>query len=816
MVLKPAGLRAATSRGQPREDMPVSIADGLTDEDVQARVQRGQVNTAVDHTSRTLASILRANILTRFNAILSALLVVILVIGPWRDALFGGILVSNTLIGIIQELRTKRSLDRLVVLSAQVAHVVRAGKPVDIPVAAVVLDDVLEFRPGDQVIADGLVLTATNLELDEALVSGEAAAIAKVAGNPVLAGSFVVAGIGRYRATAVGNAAFARKLASEAKRFKPARSELRAGINQILRYVTWAIVVAAPLLLWSQMRAQSSFLPDALRSTVAGIVAMVPDGLVLLTSVALAVAVTRLGRRQALIQELPAVETLARVTTLCFDKTGTLTTGEAAVEAVESLKDGADLAGALGALAAADPLPNATLRAIAARYPPLAGWDVDHTAAFSSARKWSGAAFGQCGNWILGAPDVLLADGKHAELLARANSRAASGHRVLLLARSGALPENGLPPDLTPAALVIMAEQVRPETSDTLDFFQRQGIALKVISGDHPETVAAVARQVGVPGADAPFDCRELPTDQDTLADVMESRSVFGRASPDGKRLMLAALQGRGHVVAMTGDGVNDVLALKQADIGIAMGSGSGAARAVAQLTLLNGNFASLPLVLAEGRRVIANVERLAVLFVTKTVYATALTFIVAASGLIYPFLPRQMTLIGNLSIGIPAFFLALAPNPQLARPGFVRRVLRHAAPAGGIAAGATLAAYAFALYVLGSSLEEARTLSTVVLLCVGMVVLAELSRPSTTLRLLLLGGMSAAFAVLLTLPAARSFFALVSLPLILWGVAAGAVAASGAILIVVWHRLDGSRDGGVPAKGGRACPAGLTKACGA
>jgi magnesium-transporting ATPase (P-type) len=776
--------------------MPVSQADGLSDQQVQARVDRGQVNTATEHTSRTVASILRSNVLTRFNAILGALLAVILVIGPWRDALFGGILVANTLVGIIQELRAKRSLDRLVVLSAPVAHVVRAAITVEIPVAAVVLDDVLEFRPGDQVIADGLVLTATNLELDEALVSGEAAPITKVPGDLTLSGSFVVAGSDRYRATGVGDAAFARKLASAAKRFKPAHSELRAGINLILRFVTWAIVVAAPLLLWSQMRAQPLLLPDALRSTVAGMVAMVPDGLVLLTSVALAVAVTRLGRRQALIQELPAVETLARVTTLCFDKTGTLTTGEAAVEVVEALDNDADVAGALGALAAADPLPNATLRAIAGRYPASAGWNATHTAAFSSARKWGGAAFGQRGNWVLSAPDVLLADGRHAELLARANSRAGSGRRVLLLAHSGALPEHGPPPDLTPAALVIMAEQLRPDAADTLAFFQRQEIALMVISGDNPETVAAVARQVGVVGADSPFDCRELPTDEAALAAVMESRTVFGRASPDGKRLMVAALQGRGHIVAMTGDGVNDVLALKQADIGIAMGSGSGAARAVAQLTLLDGNFASLPQVLAEGRRVIANVERLAVLFVTKTVYAAALTFIVGASGLIYPFLPRHMTLIGTLTIGIPAFFLALAPNAQRARPGFIGHVLRIAAPAGLIAAGATLVAYAIALYGLDRSLEEARTLTTVVLLSMGLVVLAVFSRPATPLRFLMFGCMSTTFAVVLTVPAARSFFAFVPMPFTIWSVAAGTVIASSAILIVVQRNLERSRVG--------------------
>jgi len=775
------------------DSVEVNGIDGLTEQQVQERIEKGQVNAAAERTSRTVGSIIRSNVLTRFNAILGALLAVILVVGPLRDALFGGVLVANTLIGVMQEFRAKRSLDRLVVLSAPTARVVRSGRTLEIPVATVVLDDVLEFGPGDQVIADGDILASDGLEIDEALVSGESAPVAKVPGDPVLSGSFVVAGRGRYQATGVGHAAYAQKLASEAKRFKPARSELRAGIDRILRFVTWAIVLAAPLLLWSQMHAQSSLLPDALRSTVAGIVPMVPEGLVLLTSVALAVAVTRLSRRRALIQELPAVETLARVTTLCFDKTGTLTTGEAVVDAVEVLDHGADVEGALGALASADPTPNSTLRAIAARYPASTPWAATHTAAFSSARKWSGAAFGVHGNWLLGAPDVLLAGGQDAELCARAGAHAATGRRVLLLVHAGDLPTHGLPREFTPAALVILAEQLRPDTADTLAFFKCQGIALKVISGDHPQTVAAISRQVGVPGADAPIDARELPGGKTALAALMATHSVFGRASPDGKRLMIAALQSQGQVVAMTGDGVNDVPALKQADIGIAMGSGSGAARAIGQLTLLDSNFASLPQVLAEGRRVIANVERLAILFVTKTVYAAVLVVIVEATGLVYPFLPRHLTLIGTLTIGVPAFFLALAPNAERARPGFIDRVLRLAAPAGVIAATATLAGYCIALYGFGRALDEARTVASIILFCMGLVVLAVLSRPATPLRALLLSCMLAAFAAALAVPAVRSFFALVIPPLELWGVAAVAVVPASVALMLFQRRW--SRD---------------------
>jgi P-type E1-E2 ATPase len=768
--------------------------DGLTEQQVEERVLRGEVNRAEKHKSRTIGSILRANIVTRFNAILGTLLCIILVIGPLQDALFGGVLIVNTLIGIVQEVRAKRALDRLEVLSAPTARVIRSGQTRDLPVGSVVLDDVLEFRAGDQVVADGIVLTSEDLEIDEALISGESSPIPKAPGDHALSGSFVVAGHGRYRTTAVGDTAYAQKLASAAKVFKPAHSELSAGINRILRFVTWTIVVAAPLLFWSQIQAQPALHADALRATVAGIVAMVPEGLVLLTSLALAVAVTRLSRRRALIQELPAVETLARVTTLCLDKTGTLTTGKAVIKEVETLDKDADIVSVLGALAAADPTPNATLRAIAARYPAPKGWEAAQKVAFSSARKWSGVAFGAQGNWILGAPDVLLVGAQHTDLLARANTQAKTGRRVLLVARARALSKDGPPGDITPAALVILAEELRPDASKTLAFFTRQDVAIKIISGDHPETVAAVARQLGVPGADDPVEARELPSDSAALAKLMEARSVFGRATPNGKRAMVAALQTRGEVVAMTGDGVNDVLALKQADIGIAMGSGSGAARAIAQLTLLDGNFASLPDVLAEGRRVIANIERLAILFVTKTVFAAILVAVVAVAGLVYPFLPRHLSLVGALTIGIPAFFLSLAPNAQRARAGFLGRVMRPATAAGVAAAAATLGAYSIVLYLASGTLDEARTVASIVLLSCGLTNLALLSGPLKPLRVLLLAPLGGAFAIVLIVPFARTFFSLVMLPLGLWAIAAMVAAPAALAMIFLSHLVSGKR----------------------
>ncbi|MGY2736906.1 P-type E1-E2 ATPase [Sphingomonas sp. UYP23] len=760
---------------------------GLTNEQVDERVQRGDINAVDRQNSRTISGILISNIFTRFNAILGALLCIILYIGPLQDALFGGVLVVNTLIGIVQEVRAKRALDRLAVISAPTARVVRSGHTIDVPVASVVLDDVLEFRPGDQVVADGIVLTSEDLEIDEALISGESEPLLKVPGDHALSGSFVTAGHGYYRATAVGSKAYAQKLSSAAKVFKPAHSEMSAGINRILRYVLWTIAVAAPVLLWSQFRAQPLFHAAALRSTVAGVVAMVPQGLVLLTSLAMAVAVTRLGRRRTLIQELPAVETLARVTTLCLDKTGTLTTGKLNIADLEILDADAEIAKAFGALAAADPAPNATLRAIAAKYLAPTDWKATEKVAFSSARKWSKVCFGDHGNWVLGAPDVLLVGDMHVDLLKRAAAHAKTGRRVLLLAHARTCSNDQLPADLVPAAFVLLAEDVRSNAAETLAYFVREGVAIKIISGDHPETVAAVARQVGVPGADDPVDALHLPSGDAALATLMDARSIFGRATPDGKRAMIAALQSKGHVVAMTGDGVNDVLALKQADIGIAMGAGSGAARAIAQLTLLDGNFACLPDVLAEGRRVIANIERLAILFVTKTVFAAVLVVTVAASGLVYPFLPRQLSLVGALTIGIPAFFLSLAPNARRARPGFLPRVLHFAIPAGIAAAIATLAAYSIALYPANGSLEEASTVASLVLFSCGLANLAYLCRPFTPLRVLLLAALTAAFASVLIVPISRSFFALVALSSNLWFTAtiSGALAVMAVLLLL-------------------------------
>ena len=760
---------------------------GLTAAEVADRVARGLVNDVPSAPTRTIGEIVRANLFTRFNLLLGSLLAVILVVGPLQDALFGLVIVANTVVGIVQEVRAKRTLDHLEVVNAPKATVIRDGRVEELAVGQVVLDDVLEAAAGDQVVVDGEVLEAGGLEVDESLLTGESEPVSRQEGDRVLSGSFVVAGAGRYRATRVGREAYAVQLTEEARRFTLASSELRAGVDQILKYVTWALVPTAALLFISQLRHDNG--PrSGLSGAVAGTVAMVPEGLVLLTSVAFAVGVVRLGRRQVLVRELPAVETLARVDVVCFDKTGTITVGDLAVQELMPQDGAADeAAAALGALAAADPNPNATLRAIGEAFPAPDGWRPETVVPFSSARKWSGATFAGRGAYLLGAPEVLL----HGDqLLRRAEAIATAGGRVVLLAHSERPMDGDTPPDgLAARAMVVIGDQVRDDAAATVAWFAEEGVRVKVVSGDHPRTVAAIAGRVGIEGAGDPVDARTLPTDQAELADLVEARSVFGRVVPQQKRAMVGALGARGHVVAMTGDGVNDVLALKDADLGIAMGSGSAASRAVAELVLMDGRFATLPAVMAEGRRVIANVERVAKVFVTKTVYATVLALAVGLAGLAFPFLPRHLTLISSLTIGIPGFFLALEPNTQRSKPGFVRRTLAFAVPAGLAAALATLVAYQLA-DVENVSTDQARTTATLTLAGLGLVVLALAARPLNPLRRLLVVGMAGAFAVVLVVPWLRAFFALSLPPLPVALAALGLVVVLGAALALVVVRL--------------------------
>ncbi|WP_030849381.1 HAD-IC family P-type ATPase [Streptomyces sp. NRRL S-475] len=769
---------------------------GLTGAQVAERVERGQVNDVPVRSSRSTVDIVRANVFTRFNAIIGVLWLIMLVVAPIQDSLFGFVILANTGIGIVQEWRAKKTLDSLALIGEVRPTVRRDGTAAPVSTSEIVLDDLIEIGPGDKVVVDGVCVEADGLEIDESLLTGEADPVVKHPGDHVMSGSFVVAGGGAFQATKVGREAYAAQLAEEASRFTLVQSELRSGISTILKYVTWMMVPTAIGLVISQLVVKENGFDDSVARTVGGIVPMVPEGLVLLTSVAFAIGVIRLGRKQCLVQELPAIEGLARVDTVCLDKTGTLTEGGMDVTELRPLQ-GADetyVRKVLGALGESDPRPNASLKAIIDAYPAVEGWRCTEALPFSSARKYSGAVFsegdGQTGRWLLGAPDVLLADDDPA--LAETGRLNEQGLRVLLLVRVARDLDD---PDVTrgaqPTALIVLEQRLRPDAADTLRYFADQNVRAKVISGDNAVSVGAVAAKLGLSGSTV--DARRLPAEPDGMADALDDGTVFGRVTPQQKRTMVGALQSRGHTVAMTGDGVNDVLALKDADIGVAMGSGSEATRAVAQIVLLNNSFATLPSVVAEGRRVIGNITRVATLFLVKTVYSVLLAVLVVCSQVEYPFLPRHLTLLSTLTIGIPAFFLALAPNKERAKPHFVRRVMRYAIPGGVVAAAATFATYLLARehYTGPGALDAETSAATLTLFLISMWVLAIIARPYTWWRVALVAAMAGAFLLVLVVPWLQHFFALKLVGVTMPWTAVGIAAVAAAALELLWRWVD-------------------------
>lgn len=760
---KPAGALSAGPEVPPEDVMRSPDSGvGLTSSEVRARVAAGQSNTATRLTSRRGSDIIKTNVCTRFNAILGGLFAVIVVVGPIQDALFGVLILINTAVGIIQELRAKSTLDKLAILGEARPRVCRDGMVTEIAVDEVVLDDVIELGAGDQLVVDGFVITTAGLEIDESLLTGESDPVVKRSADPVSSGSFVVAGSGLYRATRVGRQAHAVQLAEQASRFSLSRSELRNGINEILKWITWLFIPVGALTVYGQLRGNQS-LADAARGVVAALVSMLPEGLVLLTSIAFAVGVVRLGRRRCLVQELPAIEGLARVDVVCADKTGTLTEVGMRVshlDAVVTSPGDPDPGTVLAALAAADPRPNASMRAIAEAFPDSPNWPVAAAVAFSSVTKWSGVSFEGRGDWVLGAPDVLLPVASPP--VVQAARLATGGLRVLLLGRADrAVDAAGAPGAVTPVALVVLAQRIRSDAAATLKYFTDQDVTITILSGDNATAVGAVAAALHLPGSQQPVDARELPSDPAELTRLIAETTVFGRVSPIQKQQIVSVLQTSGHSVAMTGDGVNDVLALKEAHVGVAMGAGSPAARAVAQIVLLDNAFATLPYVVAEGRRVIANIERVAHLFLIKTVYSMLLALLIGVAALPFPFLPRQLSLIGTLTIGVPSFFLALAPNAQRARSGLTRRVLQLAVPVGAVAAAATFICYYAVQDQDGATLDQARTAATITVFSIALWALVIVARPLNPWKIALIGVMAAVFVLTLLSPVGQEFFVL-------------------------------------------------------
>ncbi|MET0736366.1 MAG: HAD-IC family P-type ATPase [Microbacterium sp.] len=758
-------------------------AVGLSAADVAERVASGRTNSFTADTSRSVWNIVRANVFTLFNGIIFACFFVLFLLGRWQDALFGLAAFANSIIGCVQEFRAKAALDRLALLNVPRARVRRDGVDAEIAPADIVQDDILVLRAGDQVPADAVVVETRGLQIDESMLTGESDAVDKAPGDDALSGSVVVAGEGAARATRVGADSYANRFAGEAKRFSLVASEVRNSVNRVLTWMSWIIAPVGLLVLNAQMMVAGGWVSawetgswvQAVVNTIAALTAMIPLGLVLMTSITFAVGAAKLAAKQVLVNELPAVEGLARVDVICLDKTGTLTAGEIEFDAIHAVADAgsrtASDAEATLAWYGAAPDANATARCLRGPFPVSQPLETASYVPFSSARKWSAVAFagGREGTWVFGAPEMVFGDAASdpaTDLGRMVVDLASTGRRTLVLAHSPVTltdPEieaETLVADLAPVLVVTFRERVRPDAAQTLEYFREQGVGIRVISGDNPRTVAAIAREVGLDVADG-FDARRLPEDDAELGAVLEEHTVFGRVTPEQKKRMVVALQARGHVVAMTGDGVNDALAIKTADIGIAMNSGAAATKAVARLVLLDGQFSHLPDVVAEGRQVIANIERVSMLFLTKTAYATGLALLFGVLVLEFPFLPRQLSITDGLTIGIPAFFLALLPNTQRYVPGVLKRSLSFAIPAGIIIAVA-LTLYTLGAMALGVEEAELRTGSTIILAIVGIWVLTVLSRPITRFKALVIGTMFIGLVGVFTIPFLTEFFQLV------------------------------------------------------
>ncbi|MDO5025160.1 MAG: HAD-IC family P-type ATPase [Trueperella sp.] len=751
---------------------------GLSAAEVAARIDDGLCNTLPPRTGKTYRDIVRSNVFTRINAILFVLFVMVISTGSWINSAFGLLIVVNSGIGMVQEIRAKRTLESLTLLNQEKQRVWRDGELVELTQEELVLDDYIQLKSGTQIVVDGTVVAAEQLRVDESLLTGESDAIVKSAGAEVLSGSFVTSGTGVYQVTKVGAESYAAQLAAEASKFTLTKSQLQQGINQILKYITWVLIPVGLLTIFSQVNAGVRDWRAVILQITGALVPMVPEGLVLITSTAFALGVIRLGRQSCLVQELPAIEGLARVDVVCADKTGTLT--ENTLEFAELIPcadtDADSARSVLAQVMASDPDPNDTAAAILAAVPlETAPWEVTDRQPFDSERKWSAVTFAGAGTFRLGAPDVLAGN---TETGAQAEEISSQGLRVLLLGKENAAGTTGAADgEITPICLIVLEQKIRPDAGETLSYFGKQEVRVKVISGDNATSVAAVTRNLGMSDS-APLDAREIT---DMSAAVTEY-DVFGRVRPEQKREMVHALQAAGHTVAMTGDGVNDVLALKDADIGVAMGSGAPATRAVANIVLLNNQFATLPVVVGEGRRVIGNIERVAKLFLTKTIYSAILAILVILAAVPFPFVPIHVTITGWFTIGIPAFVLALPPNNDRARGGFVRRVMRFAFPSGLV-----VGIFAFTSYLVAAGgtdipLEHTQesTAALATLIMGSTWVLACVARPWNWWKLLLIVLPVVGYGLIFTLPLTQQLFYLdaTNLPMMAVALALGAGAA--------------------------------------
>ena len=717
---------------------------GLSAQQVRERVEAGQQNFDSTPATRTEKQIVLRNICTLFNLVNILIFAAILAVGSVNDSLFMAIVAANTAIGIIQEIRAKRSIDRLSFLTAAKAKVLRDGEKSEIPIEDIVLDDILILSAGDQVPTDCVAVSGF-CEADESFLTGESDAISKNINDTLLAGSFIVSGSVHARAEHVSGDNYISKISASAKTVKKqVNSEIMRTMQAIVTVISVALIPISIILFRNQLALPDATMQSAVLNTTAALIAMVPEGLMLLTSTVLAASVVRLSQQHVMVQELYCIETLARVDVLCLDKTGTITEGTMnCTDAVLLDDDYAEaVPKALASLVAALEDRNATFTAIAAQYTDPTPWHAAHTAPFSSRTKWSGATFEGQGTYILGAAEFVMPS--RDRRLQEALFEYSQNNRVLLLAHSDEdLPAEGLPAGLRPVALLLLQDNIRKAAPATLRYFKEQGVTCKVISGDSVETVSGIARRAGMDNWDKCIDMSKVSKKE--IPDVAEQYTVFGRVTPEQKKLLVKALQKKGHTVAMTGDGVNDVMALKEADCGIAIAGGADAARNVAHLVLLKSNFEALPKVVAEGRRAINNIQRSASLFLVKTVYASLLSIAFLFITAPYPFEPIHLTLIGFTTTGVPSVILGLQPNHERVQGHFLRNVLTTAAPCG-----ITIALAVLMAVVCGQAFHLAQTQveAMCVLLTGGaiLILLFYVCHPWTPVRVALFGSMTFLF----------------------------------------------------------------------
>ena len=719
---------------------------GLTQQQVDERIRVGQVNVNENPNTRTVKQIILENTLTFFNFINVVLLVLVLIAGSYKNAMFVTVIVINTVIGVIQELRAKKILDSLAILTASKARVIRDNRQMGIPTDELVLGDLILLKAGDQIPADAIVLKGT-LEVNESLLTGESDTLIKKEEAQLFSGSVVTSGQAYCQVVHVGKENYAAKITSEAKEFKRHHSELRNALNKILKVISIIIVPLGIALFAKQYFLVHDTFQNSIVSTVAGMLGMIPEGLILLTSVALTLGSIRLAQRKTLVQELYCIETLARVDVLCLDKTGTITEGTMCVDRTEdlnALEEGLTVEKVMGNLMAVLRDDNATFDAMKRKFRAEQSFQLDHVIPFSSDRKYSGAVFKDQGTFLVGAVQFLFPQGQE-ELKEQCSSAAAEGLRVLVLAHSSAMSqENELPQELVPCALIMITDVIREEAPDTLAYFDSQGVDLKVISGDDPVTVAAIARRAGLKHADQYVDATTLRT-MEEVEEAVQIYSVFGRVTPQQKRMMVQALKKQGHTVAMTGDGVNDVLALKESDCSVAMASGSDAAKNIANVVLLESNFAVMPQIVNEGRRVVNNIRMAASMFLIKTIFSVSLSILTVFFGVAYPFEPIQMSLISACAVGIPTFLLNQESNYEKIDHTFLRHVFMHAFPTA-----ITITFCVFTIMQVCQHVYESTTmLSTACVLVTGwsyMTALKKVYSPMNLYRSIVIGGMQVLF----------------------------------------------------------------------